>query len=63
MSSLARLRYGEQDESDHKFKPIVGGSAALESVLSEVERAGRTDSTLLLVRETGTGKELTARDW
>src|SRR5262249_27411683 len=40
---------------------IVGSSAALESVLAEVERVGPTDSTVLVLGETGTGKELIAR--
>src|SRR5262249_3525779 len=40
---------------------IVGSSAALESVLAEVERVAPTDSTALVLGETGTGKELIAR--
>lgn len=61
MSSLARPRCGEQDERDREFSQIVGSSTALESVLSEVERVAPTDSTVLVLGETGTGKELIAR--
>jgi formate hydrogenlyase transcriptional activator len=61
MSSLARLRSGEQDERDREFAQIVGRSTALESVLAEVERVAPTDSTVLVLGETGTGKELIAR--
>jgi formate hydrogenlyase transcriptional activator len=61
VSSLARLRCGEQDERDRQFNQIVGSSTALESVLTEVERVAPTDSTVLVLGETGTGKELIAR--
>ena len=40
---------------------IIGNSPALESVLAEVERVAPTDSTVLVLGETGTGKELIAR--
>jgi formate hydrogenlyase transcriptional activator len=59
--SLDRLRSGEQDERDRQFDQIVGSSPALEFVLVEVERVAPTDSTVLVLGETGTGKELIAR--
>ncbi|MBP7866875.1 MAG: sigma 54-interacting transcriptional regulator [Acidobacteria bacterium] len=40
---------------------IVGQSAAIRKVLSKVEQVARTGSTVLLLGETGTGKELAAR--
>jgi formate hydrogenlyase transcriptional activator len=43
------------------FEEIIGHSPALESVLLEVERVAPTDSTVLVLGETGTGKELIAR--
>src|SRR5690349_23604230 len=61
MGSFERLRSGDQDERDHQFDQIVGSSPALESVLVEVERVAPTDSTVLVLGETGTGKELIAR--
>lgn len=61
MGSLERFRCPEQDERERQFDHIVGSSPALESVLSEVERVSPTDSTVLVLGETGTGKELIAR--
>jgi formate hydrogenlyase transcriptional activator len=61
VSSLERLHCGEQDEGDRQFEQIVGSSPALESALAEVERVAPTDSTVLVLGETGTGKELIAR--
>jgi len=39
---------------------IIGNSPALESVLAEVKRVAPTNSTVLILGETGTGKELIA---
>jgi formate hydrogenlyase transcriptional activator len=55
-----RLRSDERDDRDRQFDHIVGNSAALESVLAEVQRVAPTDSTVLILGETGTGKELIA---
>jgi len=43
------------------FEEIVGSSAPLRRVLSQVARVAPTDSTVLIMGETGTGKELVAR--
>ena len=61
MGSFEKPRCGERDERDREFAQIVGSSVALESVLAEVERVAPTGSTVLVLGETGTGKELIAR--
>jgi PAS domain S-box-containing protein len=43
------------------FEEIVGSSPALRRVLTQVEKVAATDSTVLILGETGTGKELIAR--
>ena len=48
------------DQSERTFERIIGNSAALESVLDQVEQVAPTDSTVLIEGETGTGKELIA---
>jgi PAS domain S-box-containing protein len=52
-----------RDEIDQAsmFEEIVGSSKALRKVLSQVARVAETDSTVLILGETGTGKELIAR--
>jgi formate hydrogenlyase transcriptional activator len=50
-----------QDRGPRRFEQIIGSSPALESVLKQVERVAPTDSTALVLGETGTGKELIAR--
>jgi formate hydrogenlyase transcriptional activator len=47
--------------AEHRFEQIIGNSPVLESVLADVERVAPTDSTVLVLGETGTGKELIAR--
>ena len=46
---------------DYAFEEIVGHSPALRHVLHQVERVAVTDTTVLILGETGTGKELIAR--
>ena len=50
-----------EDIAEHKFGDIVGTSAPLRNVLNQVEVVAPTESTVLLLGETGTGKELIAR--
>ena len=51
----------EELKLNHNFEEIIGGSGALKKVLRKVERVATTDATVLILGETGTGKELIAR--
>src|SRR5260370_16501107 len=61
MENVNRVASSEQGCVEDRFEEIIGDSPALESVLAEVERVAPTDSTVLVLGETGTGKELIAR--
>ena len=54
-AECCRLRYVGGGES------IVGTPPALQAILARAAKVARTDSTVLITRETGTGKELVAR--
>jgi formate hydrogenlyase transcriptional activator len=56
----ATVTYPEEERSDRRFERIIGQSAALESVLEQMEQVAPTDATVLIEGETGTGKELIA---
>jgi len=51
----------EEISKEHNFEEIVGNSRALVEVLRNVETVAPTDSTVLIMGETGCGKELIAR--
>ena len=60
MGNYAPIPSPGADQAERTFERIIGNSAALESVLSQVEQVAPTDSTVLIEGETGTGKELIA---
>jgi len=45
----------------NNFEEIIGSSAAMKRVMGQVEVVAPTDATVLILGETGTGKELVAR--
>jgi len=51
----------EEIKGTHNFEELIGSSTTLKKVLKNVERVAPTDSTVLIIGETGTGKELIAR--
>ena len=55
-------RYLEEElNTEYKFEEIIGESLALKRVLNQVETVAATDVTVLILGETGTGKDLIAR--
>jgi formate hydrogenlyase transcriptional activator len=55
------LALREQIDRDSMFEDIVGSSESLRKVLRQVTKLAASDSTVLILGETGTGKELIAR--
>src|SRR5580692_529164 len=55
------LALREQIDPDSMFEDIVGSSEALRKVLRQIAKLASSDSTVLILGETGTGKELIAR--
>ena len=55
------LALREEIDVARMFEEIVGSSPALQAVLGQVAKVAPTDSTVLIMGETGTGKELIAR--
>src|ERR1700730_13219193 len=55
------LALREQIDRDSMFEDIVGSSEALLELLRQVAKLASSDSTVLILGETGTGKELIAR--
>lgn len=56
-----KLYLEEEIQTEYNFEEIVGESQALRIILKEVQTVAQTDSTVLVLGETGTGKELIAR--
>jgi len=61
MEYLNKIASSQQALANGRFPQIIGNSPALKLALAEVERVAPTDSTVLVLGETGTGKELIAR--
>ena len=60
MGALQQVGSDYREYKERRFEQIIGDSPALEAVLEQVERVAPTDSTVLILGETGTGKELIA---
>jgi formate hydrogenlyase transcriptional activator len=55
------LYYEEQQLQSHHFENIIGDSPALMQVLAKIGQVAGSDTTVLILGETGVGKELVAR--
>ena len=56
-----KLYLEEEIQTEYNFDEIIGESPALRRVLKDVQTVAATDSTVLILGETGSGKELIAR--
>jgi len=56
-----KLYLEDEIRSELNFEEIIGESPAIRNVLKQVDIVAPTDSTVLILGETGTGKELLAR--
>jgi DNA-binding NtrC family response regulator len=54
------IYFRQENESRHRFENIVGQSDGLKYILYRAEQVAPTDTTVLILGETGTGKELIA---
>ncbi|HYQ44414.1 MAG TPA: sigma 54-interacting transcriptional regulator [Polyangiaceae bacterium] len=70
MSEVQRLRdrlqaenvyLREEIRSEHNFEQLIGSSGPWQRLVKEIEAVAASESTVLIVGETGTGKELVAR--
>ena len=61
IDEVRKTRADELFKEETTFQGIIGSSPTLRFALAEVERVAPTDSTVLVLGETGTGKELIAR--
>jgi PAS domain S-box-containing protein len=58
---LENIYLREEIAVKHKHEEIIGESEAIQKVLSQAEQVAEADTTVLVLGETGTGKELLAR--
>jgi formate hydrogenlyase transcriptional activator len=59
--SEEKLYLQDEIRTEHNFEEIIGESPVLKRILEQLETVAPTDSTILILGETGTGKELIAR--
>jgi formate hydrogenlyase transcriptional activator len=59
--SEEKLYLQDEIRTEYNFEEIIGESPALKGILEELQTVAPTDSTILILGETGTGKELIAR--
>ncbi|HEX7286975.1 MAG TPA: GAF domain-containing protein [Candidatus Angelobacter sp.] len=59
--SQEKLYLEDEIRSEINFKEIVGESASLKAALDKIATVAASDATVLILGETGTGKELVAR--
>jgi len=58
---MENISLKEEIKTEHNFEEIIGNSKVLRQVLRQVEMVAKTDSTVLIRGDTGTGKEQISR--
>ncbi|MBX7222091.1 MAG: sigma 54-interacting transcriptional regulator [Blastocatellia bacterium] len=58
---MENLYLQEELKAEYNFEEIVGASPAMEKIFQRIKQVAGTDATVLVIGETGTGKELIAR--
>jgi len=59
---LENIRLRREMRPSREFEPIIGAGKSLRGVIDRIARAGPTDSAVLISGESGTGKDLVARE-
>ncbi len=59
--SEEKLYLQDEIRTEYNFEEIIGESPVLKTILEQLQTVAPTDSTVLILGETGTGKELVAR--
>src|SRR5271167_2877018 len=60
-TELFDIHIARGDAPPSPFPDIIGNSAPIRAVLKQIERVAKTDCTVLILGETGSGKELVAK--
>ena len=61
-SSLRQRQSHLSADLDRPFRDFLGTSAAMTEVFATIDKVARTDASILILGENGTGKELAARE-
>ena len=61
VDQLKQTKKALQEESNQRYKEIVGESASMNHVYNIIDKVAGTDANVLILGENGTGKELVAR--
>ncbi|MEJ2052721.1 MAG: sigma 54-interacting transcriptional regulator, partial [Calditrichaceae bacterium] len=61
ISSKTKISHAYNDESIYRFGNLIGGSQVMQKVYRQIMQVAPTNIPILLLGETGTGKELAAQ--
>lgn len=58
---LENLYLQEEIKTEYNFEEIIGASKSIKKIFQQIEQVANTDASVLIIGETGAGKELIAR--